>query len=590
MPRSDATIFNVSGDEPGGSDLLVNAVGAEIRARAGDVTANTASNPVDVDLPSAVIRARAGTVSVTADTGGDNLTEGGTIVFVDTALGNNSYDGLYGEFQDDVAGVNGPKADLNGVKAMNLANVTAIYMKAGSKTTGEQFWNEWDFKGTDANNYAIFGAYYLNNGSPIRGLGGGARPIVEGTATRPHDYDGTNRLHENQLIPQPPYQPNNQRANSRGYVSASRAGLLGVDADRTGFEGDDWFIQYENIHVRHSGGRGIFHRAVHYVKYINCFAELCISSGLRCQSLDNILYDGNYVSGCGGTQQWFNHNSRPHALAVRGTANNVTIRNNTVWHNWGESTGAGQDMCREFLIEDNNIFDNKHVHIYLTACVRSVVRRNLCFQTGYPGGGGQLKYASIAGQGGPNSLSYQGAEEFENIESQADKTRDCAIYSNVVIACNRANVMQDQDANPTKGSGRIWDNMHLSFVKGVHSVDPNFPRGVWTSESNGWNQSSGLPSWDNNIQPIGFTGDTTGWTSLYTLGTYSSDGHIEIENVDDFVQAVKDKVVTLAPTGNAVDSGHSTNGHASNITIASFDNTDFFNNTYSTNDIGAIAA
>jgi hypothetical protein len=495
------------------------------------------------------------------------LTEGApsTNLYMDPTGGSDSNNGLYAT---DQGGGNGPKKTFAGINALNLSSVTGIWLLAGTTTTCKtegSFYDQTDFIGT-ANKYSVLGSYFIQNGThPVRGLGGNARPIVQGTVARPHDYDGTNQLGNSGVYP------------TATATAASRAGLIGVDAQAAPYAG---YIQVENIHVRHSGGRGIVYRDVDNVSVINCYAELCLSSGIRSQSGSNILFDGNYVTGCCGTQQWYGHNSRPHALSVRGTASNVIIRNNVIWQNWGESTGAGHDICTDFLIEDNVIFDNKHVHIYVTACQDSVVRRNLCFQSGKA-----ANNYSTFGVGGPNGLSYQGAEEGEN-GGVEDKTANCAFYSNIVIGANRANIFQDQDANPTKGSGisgdmkdfwifrntfidagsqeygetgpgrttstgtiRVWDNMHLTFEDGAHDVDPDVPRGIRSLENNSWN-GTGVPGhFSNNVTGDVWTGDESGWQT-HALATWSADNHIEIENVEAYITAVKAKLG--GPTGAAM--------------------------------------
>ena len=63
MPRADVTIFNVSADEPGGTDVIVQLTGAEAAAQASAVTAASQSNDTIVTLTGAGAVAEAGLVT-----------------------------------------------------------------------------------------------------------------------------------------------------------------------------------------------------------------------------------------------------------------------------------------------------------------------------------------------------------------------------------------------------------------------------------------------------------------------------------------------------------------------------------------------
>jgi len=109
-------------------------------------------------------------------------------------------------------------------------------------------------------------------------------------------------------------------------------------------------------------------------------------------------------------------------------------------------------------------------------------------------------------------------------------------------------------------------------------------------DSNSWNGVTGVPGWVNDITSSVWSGDTSGWDSLHTLGVWETDGHISFANIDAFVIAVKAKINSGAPIGAAIDGGHTGLGHPASVTIATFDNTDFNGKIYATNDIGALAA
>ena len=527
------------------------------------------------------------------------LPENATTVFVDPDNGSDSYNGLYGEFQ---SGSDGPLATLNGVNALDLSTITAIYILVGTTITCEDdgdFFDEDEFRGSPGT-YAVFGAYYLSSGVPYRGLNGLARPIIQGTAARPHDYDGANVLGYQNVYPEA--EPTRQSFNA----------LVGSDPGSS--NGYDGWNRVENLHVRHSGGRGIFYRYVNYIQIVNCVGELCLASGIRGQDLNDILIDGCYVTGCCASQEYYGFSSRPHALSLAGNLIRGTVRNCVSWQNWGESMGCGNGLQEDCLWEDNVSFDNKHILWYADAAQRLVLRRNLLFMSGRDAN----NYSDV---GGASGFSLQAGErnQFPPLDPDTDRSEDMMIYGNIIIGASSGVVFWDSYSNQTgqangdfgdmyifrntfidcvqemgeinaawtADNGRIWDNMFLTFDDTAHEIENGVPRGTWDEEDNAFNGSSGLPSWTGNITGTMWTGDTSGWDSLESLGTWSADDHIELANVDAFITAVKAKLG--GPDGSAVGGGHSTNGHAASITIASFDDTDFNGDAYSTDDVGAIA-
>jgi len=62
VPTADVTIFNLSGDEPGGTDVIVPIAGAQANALASAVTAGQPSTSVNVNLTGAEAGARPGAV------------------------------------------------------------------------------------------------------------------------------------------------------------------------------------------------------------------------------------------------------------------------------------------------------------------------------------------------------------------------------------------------------------------------------------------------------------------------------------------------------------------------------------------------
>ncbi len=506
---------------------------------------------------------------------------------------------------DGLSAVNA-KQTWAGIKAVDLSTITGIYMLAGEKTTGEQFWKGSfsSFRGTSLTDLAILSSYYLDVGIPKDGLGGFARPIVEGTAQRIYDYDGGNLMDPTQMVPP---------------ATATQQGFNGMIGDQGAKRADeDGFIFVKNFHVRHAGGAGINFRDLRGIFLENNYSELVLGAGILLHRIQQGHCINNFISGSGGGEEFIaGHTQHPVNLSVK-ECNDYIVDNNIVWNSWGEMIGlwGGTKRCR---VQDNACVDGSKIKYYIDSTRNTVYRRNIVIQSGLPDIGGN--YSALRNADG---FSIQGGEAFQfppqgNLDPLTDKTGDSAIYANVMVNARYPFVFWDSDAaqngNPpmnlggfyifrntiidatqemnefgnvswTADDGRIWDNRFLQFEGAQHNVDAQVPRGTWTTENNSWNIPLNQPPWTNNIDDD-WLADTTGWDTLYTLiNNVTVDNHIPIEDIQDFIDAVVAKM--SSPLGNAVNSGHTNNAHPSTVTIASFEDVDYNGNEYNTNDLGAI--
>ena len=535
---------------------------------------------------------------------GEGLTEGGNVVFLDTTGGDDTWDGLYGDDQGDASG--GPLKTFAAVNALDLSNVVGIYLLEGTTSTGTGFWNQTDFTGT-AEEPAVLGAYYMNAGTPTRGLNAGNRPIIQGTAARIFDYDGTNQLSNSQMVPSW-----TDRSPSASFPAGQ--GLVGADFDVP----TDAYIRIENLYIRHSGGRGIRYTFADHLQVFNCYVQLCLDSGIQLRDCaGDIQITDSYCSGCAGGEQWVSLiSTRPSSISLRrcGEADSVKIQRNVVWQQWGEAINCWFD-APNVLMEDNVSIDSSIIHFYIDSTRDSVFRRNLAFQSGGSKSNGcsDLRDAPM--------FSHQ-IGEFDQFANDTEKLAICSqnnvFYGNIGIGCRQMHEFWDQDYS--RGSGltqgnyrdyyifrntsinagqeydslgstghwtadnlRVWDNMHLQFDGRSHSIDANWAAKTSLANNNAWNNTP--PSgFTNNITGDTWDGDETGFENLQSLTTWEADDHIDISDIDDYITAVKAKLG--GPTGGSVGSG-SAGVHPSGITVASFVDLDFDITPYVTNDVGA---
>ena len=181
---------------------------------------------------------------------------------------------------------------------------------------------------------AIVGAYYLENGMPVRGMRL-SRPVIDGTDTVPQQFDGLVRV-----------------------------------------RGD--YVRVENLSVVNSEGRGIqFEDADHGV-VAGCETRNSFKSGIKILRSHHAVIEGNVVTRAGV--------AFPEVNGVWGGAielvasNDGVVRRNEVREVYGEGINANHGSARS-VIEDNRVYAARAVGIYVDAAPSTTVRRNIVLGT-----------------------------------------------------------------------------------------------------------------------------------------------------------------------------------------------------------------
>jgi len=149
------------------------------------------------------------------------------------------------------------------------------------------------------------------------------------------------------------------------------------------------FIRIEGLTIQNSTGNGIsiFGRGsrVHNIEIIDNVLEGNFSSGLiiSCQSQQDpardILVESNKIYK-NSMMNILNSNKPSWSVALSaGIAKNVVFKKNKVYNNYGE--GVGGFLSDGLTIEENEVFDNFSVNIYLDNTTNSIVKRNLVYST-----------------------------------------------------------------------------------------------------------------------------------------------------------------------------------------------------------------
>lgn len=160
--------------------------------------------------------------------------------------------------------------------------------------------------------------------------------------------------------------------------------LVGIQGDNVIFDG---FI------VKRSMGRGIIvsssDRTVSNLTLRNNQVLDSRDAGILLEETENILIENNVVWHAGGYTPWVDERissvNWPGALSVKG-GNYVTVRENTIFENWTEGIliDPNRGNSKNIIVEDNVVYDNFALQIYIHRVENMTVQRNLTYHTNDP--------------------------------------------------------------------------------------------------------------------------------------------------------------------------------------------------------------
>lgn len=558
-----------------------------------DRSGDNGNRTIDLDLQS-VMGATEGTPNTATvtiletDSSDPVLSQGSTNYFVNPNDGscNNSHNGQYGAF---VSGSNGPWCTNAAAEARSFNSATDnLWLVAGSTQTGSTavLYNAsitGTLSGTCTRTF-IVGSYYNDSGTMRRGLGGGNRPIIQGSSTY-YDHQGNGS---------PTLYPTNRYA-----------ALIGVDDTRMSC------TRWENLNVKNSGGRGMTFKGTTGVQVYNVKFENIWDTAIPCTSCTDHVVENSFSTGANFIKKIDNE------FPVGGNIQCLECirpiyRGNIVWDGWGEGVSiverpsSSTNATLDAIVEDNFVFD-VHSSLLYMAARRSIIRRNIIARSSrsnyhtspgsYRGGNwgvtdeiwfytssppalstsaDNVLYSNIiiAGEGGYEHWQY-GSSVNENIY----------FYGNLFIDSN----YDVRAIQPAFTNGRWWSNWFHSFTGGMQHIHSDASNPGGTRDANffsgtrpaGWQDAQDVTSGCTLVK-------TSGWRNLENLGTAESDGRFS----ESEIQVIKAAIIAGArPTSSAACDGTGTaiasRTFPANITIESGPaNTDFDGNAYTSADIG----
>lgn len=239
---------------------------------------------------------------------------------------------------------------LNKVSNYAFQQGDDVYFKCGDIWKGQSLWVDWS--GT-SDNYATIGAYYIVKGGEVHGVYGN-KPV----------FDGDHRV------------PVSTHPDPKDF-----AGMIQVEKQQ--------FIIIENLVVVNSEGAGIKINRSKFVDVRETETKNIYRAGIIFNdspesynsAVGNIVENADMV----WPEYASTHGLHWPAALVAIDSSNVLISQNKVFNNYGEGIGLftlDANMQSSYnTVEDNIVFGNRAVQIYIANSHHNIIRRNVVYGT-----------------------------------------------------------------------------------------------------------------------------------------------------------------------------------------------------------------
>ena len=359
-----------------------------------------------------------------------------------------------------------------------------VYFKCDDTWTEEKLTVNWDGTSSD---YVDIGAYY---GDGIVGVSGN-KPTLDGLNTTPSaDYSGIILVYR------------------RDYVNISNLSLKNSRWDGVRLQGESSSVRKEHNNV------------------INVDTETDYKVGIKYIYISEGIVEGCNVTDCARTE--IGGGDWPAVVAIT-TSDNITIRNNNIYKNYGEGIGI-YTISHDCILEDNILFANKKVQIYIDHSYSNIVRRNLVYGTDNttfwrtvdgPGSGIGISDESWMAAYSRNNTVYNNL--IANTSTglflwsgwPAWPLNDTNIYNNIILDSRVSNI-DFSSSRATSENSAIKNNI-IAYISGsgtlvtdaVSDAGLTWDNNLWSSAPDTDAQGSNDPTYDNPQ-----LAKTSGWTSL----------------------------------------------------------------------------
>jgi len=356
------------------------------------------------------------------------------------------------------------------VNGFSFSTGDDVYFKCGHTWTGTVLTVKWS--GTSGNRVTI-GAYYMDNGNEVRGVSGN-KPVIDGNDTIP---DSTSAM---------------IRIDTKNYVTI------------------------ENLRVTNSEGHGITFINANNVNVTNVELDNTFNAAIKYKGCDTGVIEGCDIND--GARWWVEISGHgPAVIAVIGSTE-IIIKKNVIHASHGEGIGFFK-MADNNIAEDNLLYGNRRVNIYIDCSRNNKIRRNLIYGKGPDSGSSGI---------GTNDESQHYAWQQDNEISynliancskgiylwtghQSSVLRRTYVYNNTVVDCKVCiNSFDGPYIDSAIKNNIFWcisDDCRLAQFPGKDGVD--FDYNLWSSAPDVDVRGVHDPAY-----AVPLLNKTTGWRSM----------------------------------------------------------------------------
>lgn len=468
-----------------------------------------------------------------------------------------------------------------------------LFFRAGTEhTLSDKIKND-TMVGTGSEPFEI-DAYHMVGGTETRGLGGEARPILQGLDPAAWDWnggmDGTDLCN---MIPEPNGCPG-------AFNQGSSEGLLNW------YQGANYTLNLEvsNLHLRYSGGRAI--RLTQAGAVIasggftgtNLLLEGTMKQGIHTAGVRDFVLQDSWITRTGTEwYYWPVASNRQAAFAVKGPGNpdtlmRVTFRRIVVWDTRSSECVNYNSGFKGGLIEDLVLIDCGLIGIYVDRTNSGIVRRNIVLKTGRTSleetdgigsGTGRGDHAILV-QNEKACGSFNWCDVYNTQQDWLDyRTQQILLDSNIAIGYSKniGFISQGSTASDATHLGEahgagvyFYNNLsldpatdHVGMNTGTNAtnylLDTTVPPRIWTNAfinvcptcnadlvdrndadfetvvSDNYVSSDMLPAtaaWDQNVTSSGITMPLSSYFDLSSEMTLDADDLLTYSAVRDFIE------------------------------------------------------
>lgn len=372
-------------------------------------------------------------------------------------------------------------ATVGKVNSFAFASGDDVYFNSNDSWGGQQLMIDW---GGTANDRVTIGAYYMDGGNEVVGVSGN-KPVIDGNDAVPGEY----------------------------------AALVQVQASD--------YTDIENLRVINSEGRGVAvsfssNNRVSNVETYNTYRE-----GIISWRSDTGIFEDNDVSEASRVWPEFcglpeNSCSWPGALVIASGGPNLLsfgniVRRNVVYENYGEGIGLYQGPYNN-IVEDNILYANRAVQIYVDASYDNIIRNNLVYGTtdptywraGFPGIGIEI-----------NDETGQGFALSENNK----------IYNNVVAYSRTGISIATSYSDSVFRDSDIYNNTFIDNLIGIDSRGNGPWQNSFVRNNIIWAISGDAELYGGRDNHFGLTFENNNWSSPPPVGGAGVGDVIGVPNI-----------------------------------------------------------